>query len=262
MGRIQRVAIIGRGTIGSEVANAIVRKEILGHEVVVIMSRGSGSGAESSPRVTTVEEVLRFEPDIVIEAAGVDAFSAHVPLLLAKGVDVLAISLAAMARQDTENQVHRAFSNSTARLLLASGAIGALDALSAAREGGLRSVTIVQRKPAIALLDSDQAKKLVEPLVIKDSSAREAALSFPRNSNIVAAAALAGIGLDMTRVTVIADPAATTNSVELEAHGKFGELKLVMTNFTHPENPRTALIPAMSIIAALRRRMSRVVLPA
>jgi aspartate dehydrogenase len=262
VGRNQRVAIIGRGAIGGEVARAIIGGEIPGYEVMVVMSLRSGSGSEDCPVVTSLQEVLRHQPDIVIEAAGVDAFSAHVPLFLAEGVDVLAISLAAMARQDTEGQVQRALSNGSARLLLASGAIGALDALSAAREGGLDRVTVVQRKPAATLLNSDQARQLVEPLIIKKSSAREAALDFPRNSNIVAAAALAGIGLDATRVTVIADPAATTNSVELEAYGKFGELKLIMANIPSPSNPRTALLPAMSIIAALRRRISRILLPA
>lgn len=212
--------------------------------------------------MTSLGAALALCPDIVVEAAGVEAYSAYVPVCLADGFDVMAISIAAMARVDTETEVRRALATGSARLLLASGATGALDALSAAREGGLDRVSVVQRKPAAALLEAARARTLDGPLVVKQSSAREAALAFPQNSNIVAAAALAGIGMDETRVTVIADPAAIKNSVELEASGKFGELKLVMANFTNPSNPRTALIPAMSIIAALRRRVSSIVLPA
>ena len=81
-------------------------------------------------------------------------------------------------------------------------------------------------------------------------------------SNVAAAAALAGLGFDETRVTVIADPAVSKNSVELVAEGRFGNFRLVIENQPSPTNPKTSMTPAMSVLAALRRRCARIRIPA
>ncbi|MFK8251801.1 aspartate dehydrogenase domain-containing protein [Ancylobacter terrae] len=87
-------------------------------------------------------------------------------------------------------------------------------------------------------------------------------MRFPRNSNVAAAVALAGIGFDATTVEVIADPSETRNVIEVHAAGRFGELHLVMRNQPSPVHPRTAMIPPMSVLAALRRRQAACVVPA
>ena len=147
-------------------------------------------------------------------------------------------------------------------LSFASGALGGLDALTAAREGGLTRVEVIQRKPPAALMDADAARKLTAQQVVKQSSAREVALALPQNSNVAAAAAIAGLGFDQTQVTVIADPAVDKNSVELKAEGRFGNFRLVIENHPSPTNPKTSMTPAMSVLAALRRRIAKVRIPA
>lgn len=62
---------------------------------------------------------------------------------------------------------------------------------------------LVQRKPHAAFPDEPLTPG--ETRIVSSGSAREAAIAFPRNSNIAAAVALAGLGFDNTRVTVVAD---------------------------------------------------------
>ncbi len=141
------------------------------------------------------------------------------------------------------------------RVFVASGAIGALDAIaSAAVCGGLRRVTHTTRKPARALLEPAEAADLTAPRELFRGSAREGALRFPESINVAAAVSLAGIGLDRTEVCVIADPSVDRNSHEVVAQGDFGDLRFEIRNIPTDENPRTGRLVAMSIVHALRQR--------
>lgn len=266
MRRDLNIAVIGRGTIGAEVARLIGAGTLARCRLVAIVSRSGGqdggAAAGEIAQVSDMDGLLAHKPDLVVEAAGVEAFGQFAPACLHAGIDVLAISLAAMADREVEAKVEQALAAGQSRLLLASGSIGALDALSAAREGGLDEVSVIQRKPPHALMDEEAARKIAGPTVMEQSIARRVALAYPKNANVVAAVALAGIGFDRTRVTVIADPAVTRNGAEVHANGRFGELKLVMANKPSPDNPRTAMLPAMSLMAALRRQVEGIVLPA
>ena len=61
-------------------------------------------------------------------------------------------------------------------------------------------------------------------------SAEEAARLFPKNANVTAAVALAGIGFNDTHVALIADPTATSNSHQVDAQGTFGEFTICLRN--------------------------------
>lgn len=256
------VALLGAGTIGADIAEGLRRGVVPGVTLVGAMTRGAQRRVEGVAMVHDRAALLALRPRLVVECAGADAFAEHVPALLEAGVDVIAVSMAAMARIDVEAAVERALAAGRATLGFASGAIGGLDALSAAREGGLDRVELIQRKPPAALLPPEQARTLTAPQVVQRASARVVALALPANSNVAAAAALAGLGFDRTGVTVIADPAVSRNSVELEVEGRFGMLRLVIENRPSPTNPKTSMTPAMSVLAALRRRTGALRIPA
>jgi aspartate dehydrogenase len=96
---------------------------------------------------------------------------------------------------------------------------------------------------------------------IRSGTAREIALKFPKTSNIAAALALSGPGLDNVIVQIVADPEAVQNSVNLIVEGDFGKLNLDL--FNQPTaNLRTSKLAYMSVIAALERRVGNVICPA
>ena len=68
---------------------------------------------------------------------------------------------------------------------------------------------------------------LTEPKAFFSSSASETASQFSKNANVAMTTALAGIGPDDTKITLIADPTSTTNRHEITAHGAFGQLSVV-----------------------------------
>ena len=89
-------------------------------------------------------------------------------------------------------------------------------------------------------------------------SARAAARAYPRNANLAAAVAFAGLGLDRTEVELIADPGATEIYARIEAQSATGELDVAVAGAGFSGNPKSSRITAMSAIAALYDRTEAV----
>lgn len=254
----KRIVFIGSGAIGRPAIDLLASEGIAGVELAGVLTR-SGGNAGQHRHLADFNEVLRLKPDLVVEAAGGEAFRAYAARCLSQGIDFLAVSVAALAERAVEGGV-RAAQVGGGRLHIASGAIGALEALTAAREAGLASVAVTQRKPLRAFPDI-----VVSPdaeTVVSSGSAREASLAFPKNANISAAIALAGLGFDGTKVTVVADPFIEANIAEVRAAGDFGEMHFSIRNIPSDLNPSTARLAALSIIAAIRRLTAPLVVPA
>ncbi|AJY45051.1 aspartate dehydrogenase [Martelella endophytica] len=254
------IGLIGRGAIGGAIAAAIESGSLPGLVLTAVLTRTPPLEGASEIWCGNLKGFLARTPDLVIEAAGPEAFATLVPSVLANGCDVIAVSVAALADDVVEAAVNAAIAKSGARLHVASGAIGALDSLAAARELGLDSVELVQRKPHAAFPGVDLQPGMTQ--IVSTGTARDAAIAFPRNSNIAAAVALAGVGFDQTRVTVVADHEATTNQAELKVSGRFGRFDLTIQNRPSEANARTAAITAQSVISALRRSRAAIAVPA
>ena len=127
--------------------------------------------------------------------------------------------------------------------MIASAGIGALDILAAAAVGGLARVTVTVRKDPSAWYGT-AAESLCDlgaldaPFTLFDGSVREGAARYPQNVNISAAAALAGIGLDRTRLVIVVDPALRRHVVEIEAEGAFGRFALHRGGRAHDRQPQ------------------------
>jgi aspartate dehydrogenase len=149
--------------------------------------------------------------------------------------------------------------SSGGRIILATGALLGLDAVRAAAEGHIQSVTMITRKPPKSLrgapyllanhIDIDH---LSAPLRLFDGSAREGALGFPANVNVAAALALAGIGPDRTRLEIWADPSLSRNTHTIKVEADSARFEMTIENVPSPDKPGTGRITALSVIAALR----------
>ena len=83
------------------------------------------------------------------------------------------------------------------------------------------------------------------------ASVRDAAQRLPHGVNLAVAAALAGAGLDRTRVQVVADPDPKHHAISVRAHSALGAFESRLEPVTDPS--KDLHIVAASLVAALRQ---------
>lgn len=222
-----------------------------------LIKEGSTRRLPDDVRVTaSVAELLSWRPRLVGECAGHSGLAQYGATVLRAGIELVVASVGALADPVLEQSLRSAAREGGTRIRIPSGAVGGLDALVAARLGGLERVRYIGRKP-VAAWRGTAAERSVDLSAISiatpvfEGSARDAALSYPQNANVAAAIALAGAGFDDTTVTLIADPAATGNHHAIEAEGRFGRFAFHITGNPMPDNPKTSLLAAYSVLRCL-----------
>ncbi len=257
-----RVGLIGLGAIGQGVVDLLDRHADQDVRIVAALVRDLSrprpiSGLDT---VATLDNLLERRPEVVAEAAGHSALRSYGPAVLRSGCDLVTVGVGALADPGVYDTLVAAAEAGGARIEVASGAIGALDAIAAASLGGLTRVVHTTRKPAKALLGAEEADQLAETKELFHGSAREGVLKFPESINVAAAVSLAGIGLDRTEVRVLADPHVKHNQHEVVAEGAFGSLRFEIRNVPTEINPKTGRITAMSIVRKLLSRRATIVI--
>jgi len=254
--------LIGWGAIGRLVI------ERLGHEAeiatLVRPGRAEAARAALPGQVAVVESLDALTlPPLVVECGGHGAVREHGAAVLSRGAELVVVSTGALADPALFDALKTAAEKGLGRLSLVSGAVGGIDALAAAREGGLTKVVYTGRKPPAGWRGT-AAEKVVDldriagPTEVYRGNAGEAARRFPQNANVAATIALAGLGLDATEASLIADPSAPGNIHRIEAEGAFGRFSLEFSGKTLPSNPKTSMMAALSVIRAVRNRIERV----
>jgi len=253
----ERVAIIGAGVIARGVGEAIRDGAVPGFSLVGFLTRRPADNLPA-PQARELGELLPAA--VVVESAGRDAVAEHGVAVLETGAELVCCSVGALGDAALRERLLAASARGGSRVVVPSGAVGGLDLLSAAREAGLEEVVVEQRKPPRALLAESEAAALDEPAVVFDGTVAEVVERFPRTTNVAAAVALAGLGFELTRARVVADPALGANEVRVTARGAFGTFELSLANVASAD-PRTSMIVAHSIVATLRRRHADVIVP-
>lgn len=266
-----RVALLGGGTIARLVLEHSRGEGIPGVEIAGVVGRpGSGRGAALArefgvPYVDGRAALLKLRPDAVVEAASHEAVREHLVELLDAGISVVVLSAGALADDGLRRRAEQAASSSGALFYVPSGGIGGLDALKTACVAGVDEVSIQVAKPPAAWKGIPYVEsrgvaldRLTAPVTLFEGPARDGVPLFPQNVNIAAVLSLAGIGMDRTRLKVVADPALTLNTHTIRVSGRSGRFSIVLENVPSPGNPKTAWLACYSALAALRSLGSRV----
>lgn len=260
----RRVVLIGFGAIAGDLAANLMATREPAYALGVLLKPGSASRQRVPTGCTvlgSVAELADFAPDLVVEAAGHEAVRGVVPDCLARGLPVLISSIGALHDDALLKQLVATARASGGRLLLASGALGALDYVRAVRGAGALSLAYESRKPPAAwraeltALGHDP-DRLEAPVTLFSGNARQAASAYPQNLNVAAALALAGPGFEATEVAVVCDPAATGNTHIVTASSEFGTMSLSIANRPSPSNPKSSWIVGASLLAAIEQHFS------
>lgn len=251
------VGIVGDGKIGRRLA-ALIEADTTGLKLAGIVRRRTG--LEPNDQIATL---LAVRPAVVVECASNAALAKLGPSILKAGADLIPLSLTAFTDRNVEAALLQAAFAGPGRLEVPPGAIGTLDLLATAREAGIASVTYRQRKsvamwkltPAASLADLDA---IVTRRVILRGSVREVARHFPENLNVSVGVALAGIGLDRTRIELIADPDAQETSHELDIEAPPGNASLRLGGRTVEPGGDPVDYSTFSLMRLLRRRVAHI----
>ena len=240
---MKRVGLIGCGAIGTVLAEAIERKLIVCDELVVFdidvsKSQKLKDALQFPIRiVANIDELFAAKPNAIVEAAGQQAVQEYYDKLLASKANFIIMSTGALLNLDT----------SSPKLHFPAGAIGGLDAISAAANAGIDNLTLTSRKNPIAL-----GKTNTETNLIYEGYAEEAAKQFPREMNVAATLALT-VKPTKVKVKVISDPAVKRNTHEIQVKWRFGEMTMRFANDPHPDNSHTSALAAWSAIKLLQK---------
>jgi aspartate dehydrogenase len=253
-----RIALIGYGAIGRELARQLPSKASAGR-IVGVLARPDSRSREQAQQdglsvAASLDELIGLRPDRVVECAGREAVAGYAVRLVEAGQPVIVASSGALIDDELRGRIARASMDHGGYVLVPAGAIGGLDALAAMARAGLETVTYRGRKPPDAWRGT-AAETMCDlgaglPLVFFEGSARQAAMLFPRNANVVASVGLAGVGLDDTRAQLVSDPAATANRHEIEAQGRAGTMRFTIVAAVFPDHPRTSIITTYSLLDA------------
>ncbi|ANY17005.1 aspartate dehydrogenase [Bordetella pseudohinzii] len=254
-----KVGIAGFGAIGQAVAQALDRG-LPGLKLAAIAVRDPQRHADRSWQgpapVYTDLAGLAQHCDIVVEAAPAAVFRELSEPVLRAGKKLMVLSSGALLRNEDLIALAREHGG---QIIIPSGAILGLDALTAAAEGKIHAVTMITRKPPRGLAGAPYLEThridldgITEPTLVFRGSPRDAAVGFPANLNVAVSVSLAGIGADRTTLEIWADPGVTRNVHRVEVDSDAASFAMEIQNIPS-ENPKTGRITAQSVVAALRK---------
>ena len=265
-----RVCLIGCGAIGSELAVAIDSGKVGSATLVALFDTIEDAAQRLRMRLQN-DNVAIFSnfseltsspefkvADIVIEAASQTAAKNFSRSVVEFNKDLLLMSVGALADELFLSQLLSVISMNGKHIYIPSGAIAGIDAIKSVK-GMLDSVTLTTTKNPSALAgapfftsDPARLKSMKKKTLVYQGTAADAVNKFPANINVAAVLSLAGLGIQETKVKIIADPHITVNQHQIEAAGAFGRMAITVRNIPSPNNPKTSFLAVLSAIECLR----------
>lgn len=215
-----RIGLLGFGTIGRFLADKI-RACSVTELAWVVDPFVKPEAAPCTPFLSSFEEKRLGEVDLVVEASNSDVVKTYAEEILGH-CDFLAFSVTSLADEAFYDRVKKTTLCRERRFYIPHGAILGLDGVFDGREM-LTEVDITTIKTPKGL-GSDMTTRTV----LFEGSTRDACKKFPKNVNVHACLAMAGIGFDKTQSTIVADPdiKGNTHLIKLRGDGVDFEIKI------------------------------------
>ncbi len=262
-----KVGIIGLGAIGSRLVEILTQEFRKEARVEFLCDRNQERASEIRGKWAPHAKILSWsslveKSDLIVEAASQEAALPVARKALQKNKQVLILSVGGLM---VLNGLIPILNKTKGKLWIPSGALAGIDGLLAANEGTIRQVTLTTRKPLAGLEGAPyltqkkiQLSEIKEPTLIFEGDALTAIRAFPKNVNVAATLALAGIGPKKTRVRIFTSPTYRRNQHEVEIEGDFGRIRTEVENVPSSVNPRTSELAVLSALATLKKIFGRV----
>ena len=215
---MKKVGLMGYGTIGKFIGDSLHEDPAVDLQFVL---RRKAAGAGPLNFVNDISGEILEGLNLVIEAAGTPVVHEY-GLEILRHTDFMVFSITSLAHEEFFEKAREACIKHNRRLFVPHGAVLGLDGIFDGRSL-LTSVTITTMKtPKSFGLKKD------EKAVLYEGSTRGACAVYPKNVNVHAAVALAGLGFDKTRSAIVADPEAPGNThiIAVEGEGVKFEIKV------------------------------------
>lgn len=252
-----KIGVAGCGALGTIVCKAL-QNGITGYDFIGVSDLQNPDFGVPNMSFSELSEKC----DLVVEALPPKI----VPLLAQKvfkqNKDLMMISSCSLLLFPEINDM---VNNSTGRIMIPSGAIAGLDAISALNCAEIDTATIATTKHPRGLKGAPYIEQeninldnITEKTLIFKGNALEAAKAFPANVNVAATLSFAGIGAQKTSVEVWADPDARGNCHEITVTGGSSTITTSVANLPDPSNPKSSMLAGYSLVSALKKRTQKV----
>ncbi|OWK24903.1 hypothetical protein AJ87_17105 [Rhizobium yanglingense] len=243
--KLPRIAIIGYGTISRAVIE-IASNALSPETAYAVLTRNPGKLKDipSLEELSNIDELISFRPDVVVEAAGHEALEAYAPVILTNGISLITASVGALARRDLFEQLSLLARVHSAKLVIPSGAIGALDYIAAVALIPGTTIAYRSSKPMAAWSSELKAMGIeleaqTKQIEIFAGDAITAGQAHRNNANVAVALALTSSALGVPQASLVADPHLTLNTHEITVTGPAGNMHIRIENRPMADNPKT-----------------------
>lgn len=269
---MKRLGILGAGHLSAIVVEAYNRGLLEGYEIVGIMGRDMNHVKELAAKCVANEdnqgisqvkvcdniaELLACKPDIITEAASVQAVKDNAEEILTHGASFVVLSIGAFADQAYCEKIEDVAKENGQKLYLTSGAVGGFDVL--------RTLSLMDEDMKVEFCTHKGPKSLQnttlyshelmtdeEESKVFQGNAQEAINILPTKVNVAVASSLASAGPEKTEVSIYSVPGmiGDDHCITAEAAG----CKTIIDTYSP-----TAEIAGWSVVALLRNLESGIV---
>lgn len=263
----KKIAMVGCGALGKIVAANF--EKVLGgsctlagvHDLAYDHAAAL-AGKLGCRTYQSVDELLADTPDITVEIAGIPAVQAFGEQILTHGSDLVIVSVGALADQELKDRLVKTAASAGRKIYVVNGAIGGFDIMQTVAAMGALKVGIESTKAPKSLNGAPYLEGRLlsetEPETVFVGDVVSAIRGFPKNVNVAVATSQA-TGFPDTQVAIKSEPSAkeTRHRIHLEAPRL--EVDISICSTPDPENPRSSVSTAWSVLALLKNLTSPLV---
>jgi|GEM_PF-7110118 len=239
-----KVGVAGVGAIGSVICEAICAGRAPGMRLAAV------ADIVPTPYDSVRRPLAEFGEicDIIVEALPPEHVSALAVSALSHGKTIILSSTGTLS---TYPEILQTLENSKGRIIGPYGALTNMPGISKLKNNDFSTVQITSTKPPAGF----GLENLAAPRVMFEGHAKDAVIKYGKNANVSASLAFAtGLLATQIKVKIIADPTTKHNSHHVQARGADGSEAMLdarVSNMPDPNNPKTSLGTADSVLAAL-----------